>query len=79
MGMVEEDLEGVWGEVREIIGRELLEGGNEVLGGVLDLRGVGVGFEFVLAREDIHEDREDARDWLENDHEEDQPHINGGA
>ena len=79
MRMVEEDLEGVRGEVREIIGRELLEGGNEVRGGVLDLRGVGVGFEFVLAREDIHEDREDARDGLENDHEEDQPNVDGAG
>ena len=60
MGMVEEDFERVRGEVGEIIGRELLEGGDEVLGGVLDLRGVSVGFEFVFARKDIHEDREDA-------------------
>ena len=53
MGMVEEDFERVRGEVGEIIGRELLEGGDEVLGGVLDVRGVGVGFEFVFAREEV--------------------------
>ena len=58
--MVEEDLERMRGEVGEVIGRELLEGGDEVLRGVLDLRGVGVCFVFVLAREDIHQDREDA-------------------
>lgn len=70
MGVVEENLQWVGGEVGEIVGREFFERRNEVIRGSLVHGSVFVGFEFMLSGEHIHEDRKDSRDRLEDDHEE---------
>ena len=70
MGVIEEDLQRVRGEVGEIIGRELFEGRDEVVRGSLVDGGVFIGLEFMLSGEHVHEDGENSRDRLEDDHEE---------
>jgi len=62
----------VGGEVDEVVDAELFEGADEVAGGALGAGGVGVGFEFVFAREEVAAEGEKAADGLEEDGEEDE-------
>ena len=74
---VQEDLKRMRREVGKIVDRELFECRDEMLGGVLNIGGVGVGLKLVLSREDIHEDGKHPGNWFENNHEENESDING--
>ena len=77
VGMVEEDLERMGGEIGEVVAGELFESHREVLGGSLHRFGVVVGFELVFAGEHAEGDGNEAGDGLEENEEDDQSDIDG--
>ena len=68
MRVIKKDFKRVWREIGKVIGREFLEGGDQVVGSALIHGSILVGLKLMLSGEDIHCHRKQAGQGLEDDH-----------
>ncbi len=79
MGVVEGDVERVWGGVGEVVRGEIFQGGGEVCGVSGGGGGEGVGLELVASAEGIEGGGEEDGDGFVEDAEEDEGEVVGSV